>query len=72
MKYQPYIISYAGGVKNIVARGDIVELSKEEYENNMTEIKQIIASAKYFEMGGVIIPGQFFLNNCVLQLVEAE
>ena len=70
MKYQPFIISYAGGHKSVVARGEIVELTDEEYESNMAAIKETLARVNYFEMGDVIVPGAFFLNNCVFQLVK--
>lgn len=69
MKFQSVIISYAGGVEKIIASGEIIEASREEYETAKTLICGIINTATYFDMGNVIVPGEFFRNSCVIKFL---
>jgi len=70
LKYQTVVISYAGGIRNEVARGEATELSDEEYVTIKDALCTAAGQTTYVDMGGVIIPGEFFRNNCVIEIIK--
>lgn len=72
MKAQMVIISYMGGVRNVLARGNIAEMTQDEYDQALDAIKQSIPDATYMELNGTIIPGDFIRSSCTINLIKLE
>lgn len=72
MKVKTIVTSYAGGVKQIVVESAVIEATREEYESAVEQMKEYIATTPYFELSGVIIPGDFLRNNCTIAIVEVS
>jgi hypothetical protein len=70
MKVKTVVTCYAGGVVNVIGETEIVEITKEEYEQGLEGLKSLIGSTSYMEVGGKIIPGDFLRANCVVELRE--
>jgi hypothetical protein len=70
MKVKTVVTCYAGGVKNVIAETEIVEITAEEYTQGLDGLQSLIGSTSYMEVGGVVIPGDFIRANCVVELRE--
>jgi hypothetical protein len=70
MKVKTIVTSYAGGVKQVVVESAVIEATREEYESAVGQMKEYISTTPYFELDGVIVPGDFLRSSCTIAVVE--
>jgi hypothetical protein len=72
MKYRTVIKTISGGTIVIIAQGEPIEMTEEEFEDNLDVLKRIVNDANYMELNGVVIPGEFLKTRCFVHIVKED
>lgn len=72
MKYTTTIKTVSGGRVINLAQGEPIELTEEEYEDNLHTLKQVVNDSKYIELNGKVIPGEFLKTRCFVCIEKDE
>jgi hypothetical protein len=71
MKMRITVRTFTGGV-SIVAQSEWTECTDAEYEEVVAFVKQAAECGHYVSVGNTTIPGEFFRNHCVADVVMED